>query len=188
MSKKYFIGGITFLFFIIAPFVLLYFFDKQSDGNIKAGVEVQADFLHTKKRYALVFFGYVGCKYICTPDLEKLAQFYESLEFQKYQNEVEVFFVNLKPEVDSTTVDLFAKSFHPEFQGVYLGSKELRRLDRKYEVYFSRDINDREELNHSDNLYLLSKEDSTFTLQNIFLMHPLHGDALIRTIEVLQKR
>ncbi len=179
---------LIFLFFLSAPFLQSFLFSTHSEGAIIVNKTIQADFVKSDKKIVLLFFGYVGCQKVCTPFLTKLSSIYESKEFQSVQNDIDVIFVNLTPDVEEFQADLFAKFFNKNFKGVYLSKKELFAIDRKFAMFFSQSINEKSELNHTDYLYLIDNANDKKALKNIYSTHPLRKQQLINDIISLKKQ
>lgn len=148
--------------------------------------EVKADFIKSDKKFVLLFFGYFGCRDVCTPILEEMSKMYESKEFEELKESVDFVFVNLTPEVEAFEPDLFAKYFNNDFKGVYLSKSELFSMDRNFELYFARSLSDNSELDHTDNLYLIENNSKTKVLKSIYSTHPIKRKKLIDDIILLK--
>lgn len=171
-----------FLFFSAIPLMQSLFFSKNSQGAITIEKEVKADFIKSDKKFTLLFFGYFGCRDVCTPILEEMAKMYESKEFEEVKESVDFIFVNLTPEVEVFQPDLFAKYFNKNFKGVYLSKSELFAIDRNFELYFARSLSDDTELNHTDNIYFIQNDKESKVLKSIYSTHPLKIKKLIDDI------
>jgi len=190
MNKKIILAALFFIFLVIvAPLMQSLFFSHQSSGKMVINQKIDAPYLHnTDKEFILLFFGYVGCVKVCTPILHNLGEFYNSVEFSPLKPFVSVTFVNLMPELEPNQPQLFAKSFNPMFEGVYLTQKELMGIDRQFSLFFSKSLRDSNELDHSDHLYLLQRqENGELILKNIYTTHPLNEAMIITDIVALQK-
>ena len=154
-------------------------FSNENKGFFYINTKIQADFIHSDKPNLLIYFGYVGCNDICTPFLHKLSQFYESQEFQILRKETDVFFINLTPNIEPSQADSFVKSFHKEFKGIYLSRKEIQNLDRNYKLFFSDDLINQDEMNHTDYLYFITNNKDSKILKSIYFTHPLRTQKLI---------
>jgi len=190
MTKRIVLPIFLFVVMILViPAVQVMLFAGHTTGKMVIEKELVAPYLQgTDKDMMLVFFGYVGCVKVCTPILQELDKLYDSKEFAKNKGNVDVMFVNLMPELEPDQPGIFAKSFNPSFKGVYLTQKQLMNLDRELGVYFSKSIGDTAEIDHSDNLYLVKKQqDGTLILKSIYSMHPLKSEMLINDIAKLSK-
>ncbi len=181
--------GIVLLFisFIALSFFGSFYFASQTKGGIEVNKRVNADFIVSDKKNILLFFGYFGCKDVCTPILQELATLYESQEFATIKKDVAILFINLTPATQPQQVDLFAKFFNNNFQGIYLSQKELLNIDRTFGVYFSQSLNDKTEFNHTDYIYLLENTTDTKILKKIYSAHPLQIKQLINDITLQNK-
>ncbi len=177
---------VLLLFFSVVPVVQSLFFSQNSQGAITIEKEVKADFIKSDKKFVLLFFGYFGCRDVCTPILEEMAKMYESKEFEEVRESVDFVFVNLTPEVEAFQPDLFAKYFNNDFKGVYLSKSELFSMDRSFELYFARSLNDDTELDHTDNIYLIENNPNTKVLKTIYSTHPIKRTKLIDDIILLK--
>jgi protein SCO1 len=186
-SKTIFIF-LIFLFFITIPFLQSLIFSSNTEGAIKIDKEVKADFIYSDKKIILLFFGYFGCKDVCTPLLYKLSDLYESQEFTTIKDEVDIFFINLTPEAEQDQPDLFAKFFNKNFKGVYLSKKDIFNLDRTFGVFFSRDLSDKTELNHTDFVYLIENNLNSKILKSMYSIHPLKTAKLIDDMILLDSK
>ena len=190
MNKKIILAVLFFIFLLMTvPILQSLFFAQQTTGKIIVNKNIDAPYLApADKDLILVFFGYVGCVKVCSPILKQLSNFYDSAEFAPVQPFVSFSFVNLMPQLESNQPDLFAKSFNPEFKGIYLSQKELMGIDRQFSLFFSNSLRDEGEIDHSDHLYLVQRQkNGLLLLKNIYTMHPLNQKRLIHDIHEIQK-
>ncbi len=189
MNKKIVLAVSLFTVLLLAvPLVMTMFLSQQtSGGKIKIDRVIDAPYLNTpKKEITLLFFGYVGCTKVCTPILHQIAIFYASKQFEPLKPYVGVSFVNLMPELSPEQPQLFARSFNPDFEGVYINQKELMGVDRSFKLFFSKDLIEKSEINHSDHLYLMIREKSGIVvLKNIYTTHPINQSLIIEDIQKL---
>lgn len=169
---------------LMMPLITSYMFARQTQGKITVEKTVVAPYLlSTKKRLFLVFFGYVGCTKVCMPMLERLDEFYRSPDFHSVRDDVGVVFVNLMPGVDSHAPEAFARSFNPEFEGVYLDHRQLLTIDRDFRLFFARSMIHPDEIDHSDFLYLVEKmPDGELRLDAIYHTRPLNTRMVVRDV------
>lgn len=186
MNKKI-ILAVTFfiILLIVLPFVQTLIFSKQTSGKMSIEHSIEAPYLRSmEKDLTLVFFGYVGCVKVCTPILYQLDDLYDSREFAPIKPFVGVVFVNLMPEVQPDQPKAFAKSFNPDFDGIYLTQRELMGIDRDFSLFFSKSLADSTQIDHSDHIYLIEKEKNGIViLKNIYTAHPLNKDQIITDIK-----
>lgn len=155
---------------VLLPFVSSYFSQKE---YIKINREIKSTLFDSyNEKNILVFFGYVGCVDICTPRLEELSLIYEKLK--KAKIEAHVLFINLSKLEDPELADLFVKSFHKEFEGIYLNKSELNSLKREFNVYSAPSLGRSADLDHTAFLYLLKKNDFKYYLNKIYTKTPFH--------------
>ncbi len=190
MSKKIILGILFFfLMILVIPVVQSLLFVTQSTGKIEVEQKIEAPYLdRSDKDMMLLFFGYVGCTKVCTPILHQLDTFYDSNAFEAHKSSVGFYFINLMPQLESHQPDQFAKSFNPNFEGIYLSQKELMGIDRELGVFFTKNLSIPDEIDHSDHLYLVQRQkDGALILKSIYTMHPLNRELLINDISELKE-
>lgn len=115
----------------------------------------------------LLYFGYVGCTAVCAPTLNEIVPIYNQLHAKVPS--LSFYFVNLNPAQPSNWVEPFAKSFHPDFHGVYTSAAEIKQLERNFNLAV---VSNNQEIGHSSNLYLMIKENGHYTNRRIYTTHP----------------
>jgi protein SCO1/2 len=136
-----------------------------------------------EKENIILFFGYVGCVDVCTPLLHELNAMYVSKAFHGLEESTAIVFVNLIPELKSDQPQLFATSFNEKFIGLHLNKRDLYSIDRAFSLFYTPSLSNKNELSHSDSIYLLKKKDSRLVLENIYMTHPLNTTQLIQDIK-----
>jgi len=168
---------------MILPFLQLILFSNNYENGIVMDKKIDSTFIQSDKKIIIIFFGYFGCDDVCAPILYKLNNLYESKKLNDIRKDIDVLFVNLTPEVENSEPNLFAKYFNKNFKGIYLSKKEVLQIDRGFGVYFSKDLSDETELNHTDHIYLIQNKKNTKILKKIYSSHPLRMDAIINDIK-----
>ncbi len=184
MKSKYkvLLAVLMLAFFLFVPLASSLFFSSHTNGVISVDKKIQADYIQSDKHIILVFFGYVGCEKVCTPILQNLANLYASKKFDAFRDKIDIYFINLTPQIDPTAPNLFAKYFNKDFKGVYLSQQELFKIDRNFGVFFSKSLEDKEELNHTDNIFLLENIAGNLRLKKIYTTHPLNETKITEDI------
>jgi protein SCO1/2 len=183
---------VSFTFLALTSFMLLFvllqnlLFSSTHLQNSKLVVnkKIDSNILDSiKEQNIVLFFGYVGCVDICTPLLQELNAMYSSDAFQELQGSTAIVFVNLIPELKSDQAQLFASFFNDKFTGIHLSKKELYTIDRKFSLFYTPSISDKNELSHSDSIYFLKKENKALILKNIYMTHPFNAKQLTEDIK-----
>jgi protein SCO1/2 len=171
------------VFFLLLPFLQSFLFSSNKQGFIDVQKEVKVDFIKSDKKFVILFFGYVGCTDVCEPLLKRLDSIYNSKEFEDIKEDVDFVFVNLTHEVEHYQPKLFANFFNDNFKGIYLSKKEIFNIDREFGLFFSRDLSDESQMNHTDYLYLIDNRTKTKVLKKMYNTHPLNKDVIISDIK-----
>jgi len=125
---------ISFSWLFVLPFIPL-----------KSNQIITANLL-TQSPYVLVFFGYPGCRDICSPMLQRLQNIYENCANPQH---LAIVFVNLWEEMSTHETQQYAQFFHKDFIGLAF-SNELNHLFGAWKIPQSNG-----QLIHSDYIYLL---------------------------------
>ena len=170
MLNKTLILLTIFIIILFSPFISSYV-SKQEYVEINREIKSEV-FNKYDSENILIFFGYVGCIDICTPRLNEVSIIYEDLK--KLNIDVKVLFVNLTKQNDPELVDLFAKSFNENFEGIYLEKSELNSLKKEFRVYSALKLGSSYEVDHTAFLYLIKKVNSKYYLNKIYIKVPFN--------------
>lgn len=139
---------ISFSWLFILPFIPL-----KSNHTITANLLTQA-------HNALVFFGYPGCRDICSPVLLHLQKIYESCANPQ---QLAVVFVNLWEDMTTSETQQYVQFFHKDFIGLAFSNE----LNQSFGVWKIPQPN--EQLIHSDYIYLLeNKQNNQWIMKELF--------------------
>ena len=173
MKRKIYALGILLLVIIISLLVVILptFFTK---GFSRISLQQKLELplvLNDSKDIKLVFFGYSGCVDICTPRLQAISKFYNTLD-EETKEKLGVEFLDISTPGDKTLPQSFASYFHKDFKGIYLEKTILREYTRAFNVYFAQSLMDTTEFDHTSNLYLIKKNKDTKELRFIYTAYP----------------
>lgn len=175
--------------FIVIILITLSWIAFQNEKSISEGrLHVHKPIVFPKdtpnlKNHALVFFGYVGCPTVCTPRMEEIAEIYKDFVQESKTDELSVLFINLKGTMSTEEADTYAKSFHPEFMGVTYDRQELLTTLRMFQAYYSHNLFDSEEMEHSQFLYFVHKDTNKgFYLNNIYIDIPYNKKMVVNDL------
>jgi protein SCO1/2 len=192
MSKTKKIFGI-FLIIFASSFVIILGFLNQFLGNSSGEVKLEKkieirdlDFINKNNKYSLVYFGYVGCQTICVPSMQELNNLHKLLK--KYSiDDINIYFLNVKPSIDKDTVDVFAKSFNSEFIGVYLDEERLKYIASLFGFRYSNVLVNNFEVEHTGYIYLLEKKDNIYFLNKMYTNRPFDIENIAKDLLKLKK-
>lgn len=134
--------GILLIIISLSWFLVLPLIPLKSNRIITADLSTQA-------RYALVFFGYPGCRDICSTVLQQLQKIYGSCANPQ---QLAVVFVNLWAEMSKIETQQYVQLFHNDFIGLAF-SNELNQQFGAWQI-----PQPDGQLIHSDYIYLLEKK------------------------------
>lgn len=172
------------LFVSVAVVILPTFFTKGiSRIELRQDLELEL-ILDKNHEIELVFFGYAGCNKICTPRLEELGQWYAKLP-DETQGHLGLKFLDISTRQEKDLSDDFAKAFHPKFEGVFLDKDIIRLYTKAFNVYFSKSLMDKNELDHTAHLYLVKRDNDQKQLRFIYTAYPYDFKQIRSDIEEL---
>lgn len=187
VSKKASLTFVGLTFFMLSFMLfqnLLFSSTNLQSSKFVINKKIESPILDSlQEQNILLFFGYVGCTDICTPLLQELSTMHGSDAFNELRTSTAIVFVNLIPKLSPDQPQLFASSFNENFIGLHLSKQELYSIDREFSLFYTPSLSDKNELSHSDSLYLLKKKEGNFILKNIYMTHPLNTNQLIQDIK-----
>lgn len=127
--------------------------------------------LNDDKDVKLLFFGYSGCSDVCTPRLQSLNNFFETLD-ENMKKKVGVEFLDISVPNDNELPSRFAQFFNPNFKGIFLSSDILREYTKMFNVFFAQSLMDETEYDHTANIYILKKTQNKKELRYIYNSYP----------------
>lgn len=166
MIKK--LAQYLLLFSIV--FILLFVSSIFSKGLsvVNKNIPIENEFINNFTDEGLiVFFGYVGCNTVCTPRLSELSLVMNNIS-DKVKKKFQFIFINLKYSKYDDQADLFVKSFNDGFKGYTLSEEKTKKLAKEFGSYYSTSLLDKNEINHTNNLYFLKKNKKKFILKAIY--------------------
>lgn len=164
----------------------LVLFLSSDEGRIELDRTVFFPALKTDE-VGLVYFGYIGCRYICFPAMKEMQRLFETLEAEGVAKQSRFFFVSLDPATDSGVVQNYARSFHPGFTGLSPDADTLARMQSDFHFQQSRSPFDQSEISHTGFLYLLTKKDKKNIIKYIYITKPYNGGQIVEDIKKVLK-
>ncbi len=168
----------------IAAVILPTFFTK-GVSRIELNQELDLErILDKQHEIELVFFGYAGCRNICTPRLEALGNWYAKLPAET-QKHLGLKFIDISMREDKTLPDSFAKAFHQDFEGIFLDKDVIRVYTKTFSIYFSKSLIDENEIDHTAHLFIVKRNDDHKQLRFIYTAYPYDFEQIRSDIEEL---
>lgn len=158
--------ALLLLIFLGFPLMML---GGEKQGKVTLEEKVELPFkIKSNAKVILLYFGYVGCRTICTPSLEEIADIYNNLEDIK---DVSFYFVNIAKE--GVGAQEFARYFHKDFIGLQLTQNEISNLMGDLRAYSSDALVADGDIYHTGYLYLITqKKQDDFVLKTMYYTRP----------------
>lgn len=158
--------------------------DSRSAGRTESHLKVDFPFLKTEQsKLVLVYFGYVGCTRVCEPVLNDLAQISNLSKNQKFKNEPAIWFVNLTPKIDTSSVKSWSEHFSPQFKAYAPNADEIQKMVQTLNLVYN---NLDSEAEHMPYLYLMQKTATGYEVVYIYTSSPYNRNLILKDIGVLQ--
>jgi protein SCO1/2 len=167
-----------FLLIILGFPIIIFTGDKQGKVELKEKVQLPFE-VKSNTKVVLLYFGYVGCRTICSPSLAEIAAIYNELNNTK---NVAFYFINISHE--GVGAKEFAEYFHKEFIGLQLSQKETSNLMGALRAYSSDALVPGGEIYHTGYLYVITqKKQQDFELRTMYYTRPFDIKSVVLDIE-----
>lgn len=134
-------------------------------------------------KLVLVYFGYVGCTRVCTPAMNDLSGIDDEIHKRGFKHVPSVWFVNMTPEMDPSSVQSWAEHFNQRFKSYAPTDKELQEMVHTLNlVYTKMGV----EAEHMPYLYLIQKKGERYELVYIYTSSPYNRSLILEDIGALQ--
>ena len=167
MKKDLLIGFSTLLISSLIFYLAVF-------GSQKTNRDVSVKDVFPDKEWSILYFGFVGCSGPCPLTLSNLSEIYGSLSKDE-QQKIGVLFVNLTDESQSDADD-YAKKFHPDFYSFPIKNDPSQNLKKLFGVIYKDDKD--KEPSHSNHIYFVKKNQSSYTLKRVYNRYPADFDEL----------
>jgi cytochrome oxidase Cu insertion factor (SCO1/SenC/PrrC family) len=157
----------SFSWLFVLPFIPL-----KSNHTITAN-------LLTQSHNVLVFFGYPGCRDICSQVLQRLQKIYESCANPQ---QLAVVFVNLWEEMSTHETQQYAQFFHKDFIGLAF-SNELNQSFGAWKIPQAD-----QQLIHSDYVYLLENKQYNQWIMKELFKSTFSEEQLLSQLQCINRR
>ena len=149
-------------------------------GKVSLNEAVSLPFTVEKEnRVILLYFGYLGCKTICTPSLQEISSIYKEADISEG---LAFYFINIAQE--SGDLDAFVHYFHKEFIGLQLSREDRQNLMKDLRAYSSESLMGDGEMSHTGYLYMIKQdEQKNFTLKAMYYTRPFDVTSIVNDIK-----
>lgn len=182
ITKNLFLKIIIICIIIIIPIVILFVYSKEHtfiEQNNRLSSEYKQYF---NSKYTILYIGYSGCRYVCTPRLKEISTIQRVLNDRG--DKVEFKFLDLRVLGDDISRD-FLKAFEGEFTVLSLDNSKKKKLLRELNFYYTRALYDSLEFEHTSYLYVIKKVAGEINLVATIMQYPFLND---KTIEFLHRK
>lgn len=163
LNKEFDVDRVGILLVAAIPLlaIVLTFIPLSSNANVELPFLEQS---HANK--VLVFGGFPSCSSVCPTSLTTLQQTYDDYIQVSGKNDLQVIFVNIQLDTPIDISESYAKSFHPDFAGYSVTSKQSEKLYKTISMQtFSRE---KKLAGHTGFIYFFSSSNNQWKLKRVF--------------------
>lgn len=128
----------------------------------------------------ILFLGFTGCNSSCPMAMNTLIDVYNNY---REALTLKIYFIELNTISELDSVSQYAKSFHPEFQGITILPKEKKLILRQLQARFYDNAGGED--NHTSFVYLLHKKGLSSKLVKIYTESPLSVDQILSDLNTI---
>lgn len=176
LLKKIF--GFTLLALIFALIAAIAFpsiFEGERAGRVEKSESIELSFLKNESAdKVLVYFGYVGCSYVCYPSLVEIAEIHK-----ESKNKPSVWFVNMTPKIDQNSSAAWVASFNEAFKSYSPNKEELSKMVATLGLIYA-DLGIKAE--HAPYLYLFKRDSTGYLLKYIYTSRPYNKKLILKDL------
>ena len=145
---------------ILLPLALFIGSSMFSKGTPVTNREVsQANFLDASaNKVEVVFFGYVGCAFICPTSLNTLGEVVEDIKAENPEAELGAYFIDVNAETQVQRAHQYSQYFSKEIVGVNVTKEELDDLKKLFGITVIDTNRPVDEIIHTDHFFVVERD------------------------------
>jgi len=151
---------------LLTPIVIVFGSSFGSVSHPAKGNLVDPEILHIddESDTAIIFFGYVGCSYICPTSLYKIDEMLsEQNDSSKFEG-LSVLFADIANRPGVVSSDRYAKNISSRMQGINLLNEQLDYAVDMFNLRIRDTKRMDSEVYHTDHFFVLKRRDKTFEI------------------------
>jgi|GEM_PF-1061372 len=126
------------------------------------------DFLkNSQNHFEVVFFGYVGCTYICPTSLITLGEVLDEVYDEYPRAEIGGFFVDVNAETQIMRAREYGLYFSSRIEGVNTNQEELNNLRKHFGLNVIDTNRGVDEIIHTDHFYILERVEDGWKIKRV---------------------
>lgn len=126
------------------------------------------DFLeNSENEVVVVFFGYVGCSYICPTSLFKIGDVVDEVKVEYPDSKLGGLFVDVNAETQIKRANEYSLGFSSSFKGVNVDQQTIKNLRSEFGLNVIDTNREIDEIIHTDHFFVLKKEQDKWSIARI---------------------
>ena len=141
------------------------------------------EFLETSDNtLEVVFFGYVGCKYICPNSLFRLGDVLDDLSAQYPEAKFGGFFIDVNADTQIKRAEEYGLHFSKAIVGKNVDQIELNKLRAQFGLNIFDTNRPSDEIIHTDHFFIVQKNADTWKIEHV-LANEVSEEVMSKAIE-----
>jgi protein SCO1/2 len=124
--------------------------------------------VESTKQYEVIFFGYVGCSFICPTALFTLGDVLEEIRNEHPEIEIGGIFVDVNAETQIRRAHEYSQYFSSTITGVNVSKSELDRLRKQFGIQVYQTADPIDMIAHTDHFFLVEKDSQRWKINEVF--------------------
>ncbi len=127
-----------------------------------------ANFLQSSENTTeVIFFGYVGCKYICPNSLFRLGEVLDELRSVYPNEKFGGFFIDVNANTQIARANEYGKHFSEEIVGKNVTIEELNALRAQFGLNIFDTGREADDLGHTDHFFIVEKHQVSWKIEKV---------------------
>lgn len=171
------------VFFV--PIVIVFGASLGSLSHPADGQIIDTDLLPIDERgdTTILFFGYVGCSYICPASLYKIDDLLDEKRSIPEYSGVTVLFADIASRPGVVTANSYAKQISPRMHGVNLSEEQLKYAVDTFNLRIRDSRRADREIYHTDHFFVLKRDGENYVVTAV-LPNQVSAEVLADAIEL----
>lgn len=163
----------------LIPIFIIFGAGLGSISHPAEGQVINSDLLPLDQRgyTAILFFGYVGCSYICPASLYKIDDLLKEKQSRSEHSDVTVLFADVANRPGMVTADSYAKRISSRMAGVNLSEEQLEYAVKTFNLRIRDSKNMNKEVFHTDHFFVLKRNGANYVVTAV-LPNQVSSEAL----------
>lgn len=128
----------------------------------------QANFLNSSpNKVEVIFFGYVGCAFICPTSLHTLGEVMDEIRDENPDASLGAYFIDVNAETQVQRAHQYSQFFSKEIVGINVSQEELNELKKMFGITVVDTNRSMDEIIHTDHFYIVRRDTDNWRIAKV---------------------